>query len=177
MIPNWGWRWMFVIVGVAALIVWYLRKGMPESPRWLESKGRTAEAEAVLSAIEAEASGGRALPPPIPVIAEPVANPSFLALFSKPMLMRTINGAVVLVALNTAVYGLIAWLPTFMVQKGLNIVTSLNYTTLMMFGGPVGALVGMWLGDRIGRKASLVISQSWRPCSASSTRSRPIRSC
>ena len=45
---------MFVIVGVGALFVWYLRKAMPESPRWLESKGRTAEAEQVMREIEAD---------------------------------------------------------------------------------------------------------------------------
>lgn len=44
-IPSIGWRAMFAIVGVGAMIVWVLRKKMPESPRWLESKGRYAEAE------------------------------------------------------------------------------------------------------------------------------------
>jgi len=40
-IPTWGWRPMFVIAGVGSLIVWYLRKNLPESPRWLEAQGRT----------------------------------------------------------------------------------------------------------------------------------------
>ena len=40
--PNFGWRPMFIIAGVGALIVWYLRKALPESPRWLEGHGRTA---------------------------------------------------------------------------------------------------------------------------------------
>ena len=39
--PSLGWRAMFVIGGVGALIVWYLRKSLPESPRWLEAVGRT----------------------------------------------------------------------------------------------------------------------------------------
>ena len=47
-IPHWGWRPMFIIAGIGSLIVWYLRKGLPESPRWLESKGRDAEAEALM---------------------------------------------------------------------------------------------------------------------------------
>src|SRR3977135_4476172 len=45
-IPNFGWRPMFVIAGVGSLIVWYLRKNLPESPRWLESQGRAAGTEA-----------------------------------------------------------------------------------------------------------------------------------
>src|SRR3979411_284632 len=51
-IPEFGWRPMFAIAGVGALIVWYLRKNLPESPRWLESSGRTAAAEALMQAIE-----------------------------------------------------------------------------------------------------------------------------
>jgi putative MFS transporter len=50
-IPHYGWRWVFVIAGVAALAVWFLRKALPESPRWLESQGRTAEAEKVVDDI------------------------------------------------------------------------------------------------------------------------------
>jgi putative MFS transporter len=38
---------MFVICGLGSLVVWYLRKSLPESPRWLETQGRTAEAEAL----------------------------------------------------------------------------------------------------------------------------------
>ena len=53
-IPTYGWRWMFVLVGIGALIVWFLRRRMPESPRWLESKGHLERAEAVMSEIERE---------------------------------------------------------------------------------------------------------------------------
>src|ERR1700748_1175017 len=61
--PEFGWRPMFVIAGIGSLIVWYLRKKLPESPRWLESQGRTQEAEALMQTIEKEAAGGRSLPP------------------------------------------------------------------------------------------------------------------
>jgi putative MFS transporter len=43
-IPTVGWRVMFALAGVGALIVWYARKAKPESPRWLAAKGRFAEA-------------------------------------------------------------------------------------------------------------------------------------
>src|SRR5581483_10203307 len=62
-IPNFGCRPMFVIAGLGSLFVWYLRKNLPESPRWLEAQGRTDEAEGLMQAIEAEAAGGKPLPP------------------------------------------------------------------------------------------------------------------
>jgi putative MFS transporter len=155
-IPSFGWRWMFVITGVGALIVWYLRRGLPESPRWLESKGHAEEAERVLSAIEAEVSRGRPLPPAAEQVTPVIPRRSIKALFEGPMLARTIVGSVVLIAINTAIYGFVAWLPTFMVKQGMGIVSSLGFTALMSFGGPVGALAGMWLGDHAGRKPVLV---------------------
>ncbi|HXZ07030.1 MAG TPA: MFS transporter, partial [Paraburkholderia sp.] len=62
-IPVLGWRAMFAIVGIGAMIVWVIRKKMPESPRWLESKGRYEEAEAILRAAEEESSRVRPLAP------------------------------------------------------------------------------------------------------------------
>ena len=53
-IPTVGWRAMFLLGGLGALVVWYLRKKLPESPRWLESVGRAEEAESLLQAIEQE---------------------------------------------------------------------------------------------------------------------------
>src|SRR5215468_749704 len=60
-IPNFGWRPMFVVAGIGSLIVWYLRKNLPESPRWLEAQGRTEEAESLMKTIETEAAGGKQL--------------------------------------------------------------------------------------------------------------------
>ena len=72
------------------------------------------------------------------------------------MLSRTIVGSLILIAINTVIYGFVAWVPTFLVKQGMSIVSSLGFTTLMSLGGPVGALAGMWLGDRVGRKPVLV---------------------
>src|SRR5499425_311710 len=96
-IPTWGWRPMFVIAGIGSLIVWYLRKNLPESPRWLEAKGRTEEAEALMQAIEREAGGPLPLPAPTPAT-RPV---SAFALLAPPLLQRMLVGSWVLVTINT----------------------------------------------------------------------------
>src|SRR5579875_2669612 len=63
-VPNWGWQWMFVIGAVPALIAIPLRTMLPESPRWLASRGRFAEADAALKRIEdIGIKEGKALPP------------------------------------------------------------------------------------------------------------------
>lgn len=155
-IPNFGWRWMFVLVGVGALVVWLLRRSMPESPRWLEARGRDAEAEAVMADIERQVAPRGGLPAPDLAIAAPPHAASIWSLFAPGVLMRTVIGSVMLIALNTAVYGFIAFLPSIMVKQGMTVVTSLNYTTVMSFGGPVGALIGLWLADRLGRKPCIV---------------------
>src|SRR5579862_4664978 len=89
-IPNFGWRPMFVIAGLGSLIVWYLRKNLPESPRWLESRGRSEEAEALMQAIEKEASSGRPLPPA--AVPAAVAQVAVTDLARPPLLQRMIVG-------------------------------------------------------------------------------------
>ena len=154
-IPNLGWRTMFVIVGVGALIVWQLRKAMPESPRWLEAQGRHDEAEAILSGFEAEAAVRGTLPPVGAAAVSGKPTRKIGELFSGELLGRTIAGSVLCIAISVALYGLIAWLPTFFVKQGYSIASSLGFTTLMSLGGPCGAAVGYLLADRLPRRAAI----------------------
>jgi MFS family permease len=55
--PGLGWRFAFIIGGVLAILVIVLRRFVPESPRWLMTHGRIAEAEQVVSEIEARVGG------------------------------------------------------------------------------------------------------------------------
>jgi len=157
-IPNFGWRWMFVIVGVGALVIWYLRKKMPESPRWLESHGHNEEAERALASIEAEVYRNQAPPPVANAYLVKPRKAHFKELFSKRLLRRTFVASIIIMVLNTVIYGFIAWIPSFMAKNGMSIISSLGFATFMSLGGPVGAIIGMVISDRVGRKISIVVS-------------------
>jgi putative MFS transporter len=154
-IPNIGWRWMFVIVGIGALLVWLARKNMPESPRWLESKGRFQEADAILRAIEADAGAPPAKQSTATVRQEPVP---ISVVFSGALLPRTLVAILLNVVMGFCLYGFLGWLPTFFVKQGQSIASSLEWTTVMALGGPIGAGVGLLVADRFGRKWSVVVA-------------------
>src|SRR5579859_2210777 len=47
-----GWRWVVIIGSIGAAVIWWIRRNLPESPRWLEQHGRAAEAEAIVGDLE-----------------------------------------------------------------------------------------------------------------------------
>lgn len=154
-VPAFGWRAMFILGGIGGLVVWYLRKNLPESPRWLEAIGRKDEAEALMQSIEREAAQGKPLP--APAVAPAVAPSGDLAtLFTQPLLSRMIVGSVCLITINTLLYGFVTWLPVFFVKQGLSIATSFSYALLMALGAPVGSAIGALTADRWGRKPTII---------------------
>jgi len=154
-IPLLGWRAMFVLGGAGALVVWHMRKSLPESPRWLESVGRDAEADRLLRAIEVQAALHGPLPDPAPP-APPLPPIALAALFRPPLLARLLVGCVCLIVINTLLYGFVTWLPTFFVKQGLSIATSFGYSLLMGLGAPIGAAIGALTADRWGRKPTII---------------------
>jgi putative MFS transporter len=154
-IPTWGWRPMFIIAGVGSLIVWYLRKNLPESPRWLEAQGRDAEAEALMTTIEQEVA---AMDGPLPPVVVPVSVPQVTlgALVRRPLLERMVVGCWVLITINTLIFGFVIFLPQFFLRQGLTIANSLGYTVVLAGGSLVGCALGAYLADFVGRRWSII---------------------
>ncbi|ODT98931.1 MAG: MFS transporter [Pseudonocardia sp. SCN 72-86] len=160
-----GWRWMFVIGAVGALIVFLLRRGLPESPRWLESAGRQEEAEAVVAEFEREARAeGHTLDEPAP--AAPVAAPAapdapqrsggvrsaVSDLFVAPYKRRTTMMVVFHIFQTIGYYGFGTMVPLVLVAKGYPVSTSLLFTALTYLGYPLGSALSLPLVERFERK-------------------------
>jgi putative MFS transporter len=153
-IPAYGWRPMFAIAGVGALVVWYLRKALPESPRWLEAQDRTEEAEVLMSAIEKESA--KAGPLALPAPPGPVAKFNLASLVTPALLPRMIVGSWVLITVNTLIFGFVTWLPQFFLQQGLTITRSFAYTLVIVLGTPFGAMCSALCADSIGRRRTII---------------------
>jgi MFS transporter, putative metabolite:H+ symporter len=155
-IPNFGWRPMFVIAGLGSLFVWYLRKNLPESPRWLESQGRLEEAERLMQAIEQEASPVTPLPPV--AASSPVAKPGTTYFATASLIQRLVVGSWVLITINTLIFGFVIFLPQFFLRQGLTITNSLAYTLVLSVGSLIGCAFGAYLSDAIGRRYSIILA-------------------
>jgi MFS transporter, putative metabolite:H+ symporter len=157
-----GWRWVMVIGASGALLTWWFRRRLPESPRWLESRGRVAEADAIMSALEGESfskEGKRIYTEDAEITegTEKKENGSFWELWKAPYLSRTAM-LVIFQALQTiGFYGFANWAPTFLLKRGVSLLHSLEYTMLIALVSPIGPLLAAWTSDRMERKWTIVV--------------------
>ena len=148
-----GWRWVVLIGSAGAIVIWFIRLGLPESPRWLARHGRIAEAEAVTAAIEAKvAEETGALPSPGPAHALEEGEGSFAEIWQPPYDKRAIILSVFNFFQTFGYYGFAAWVPTLLIAKGITITTSLLYSFIIAIANPVGPLLGTVVADRMERK-------------------------
>jgi MFS transporter, putative metabolite:H+ symporter len=152
---EYGWRSLFMIAGVAAIALWFARKTLPESPRWLASKGRYEEADIILKKVEKQVEEKGIQLEPIKHeagVEQSEVKLGFSSLFKGPLLRRTILGIFVLIGMNIALYTVTTWIPIIFVQSGISISDSILMTTIILLGAPLGVFLASLIMDRFPRK-------------------------
>jgi len=121
-----AWRIMFLLGGLPALLVFYLRRYVPEPQISQENRKKVAEA------------GNR---------------PSIFEIFNKDMLKVTVIASILTTGATGGYYAVNTWLPTFLnEERGLSVVQSAGYLVFLIVGSFAGFLFGAWFADRFGRR-------------------------
>jgi MFS transporter, putative metabolite:H+ symporter len=154
-VANYGWRWGFAVGALPALYVAYLRRALPESPRFLAEKGRAPEADAVVRRVER--AGGGALLTLAPAIAPTRAGRTRISeLFTGRYVRRTVMLWILWFGVVLTYYGIFLWIPSILATRGLSDVRSNEFFFLSTLAQVPGYFSAAWLVERVGRKPTLV---------------------
>ncbi|GGF30591.1 MFS transporter [Subtercola lobariae] len=170
-----GWRFILAATAIGALVVWLLRRKLPESPRWLIAHGRHDEARAVIAGLErygaepaTRGNRSRARKPRQPPVATEPASAAAehplaaIAAYQPPSAHQLARRRALLIVLNTlgpiAFYGFASIAPLVLIDKGFSIVHSLAFTALSALGYPLGSLLCVPIVERFQRRTLLIAS-------------------
>ena len=148
-----GWRGVWIVIGVGALIVWGLRFALPESPRFLATHGRGKEALDVLARMKI---AGPTEPLSTDAASNTHSDPFKIVFQMFPT--RVIAGMICFSAFFGVAIGLGGWLPNIMHDKGFSITKSLEFVLGMNFAVPCASLFMMYALDKYGRKITSVLA-------------------
>lgn len=154
-----GWRWVVIIGANAAVFVWFIRRALPESPRWLAQKGRIPEAENILRELEARVAKEYGGPLPQPAIPESVTTTgNFRDMWKNPYTRRSVMMVIFNIFQTVGFYGFANWVPTLLIAQGITVTTSLLFSSVIAIAAPVGPIIGLWMGDKYERRSVIVAS-------------------
>jgi putative MFS transporter len=146
-----GWRGVWIVIGIGALIVWLFRFTLPESPRYLATHGKGNDALDVLGRLRI---AGPTEPLTTSAASDTKSDP--FGIVFKMFPKRVIAGMICFSAFFGVAIGLGTWLPNIMTAKGFTITKSLTYTFGMTLAVPCASLFMMYALDRYGRKITSV---------------------
>ena len=152
-----GWRWVVLVGSSGAVAVWWIRRSIPESPRWLAQHGYVAEAERITADIEKRVEARMGAPLPVPLDSPMAAERGrFVEIWRRPYLKRTLMLIVFNIFQTVGYYGFANWVPTLLVERGITFTTSLGYTSIIALAAPFGPLIAMVVADKVERKWQIV---------------------
>ena len=170
-----GWRWLVLIPAMGALVVWWIRLRVPESPRWLAEHGRLAEAERIIANLEWQVARDKKSTPrteewreeqaslisgqTTTVNSRPAADDrQFSQIFHPPYRSRTVMLVVLNFFQSIGYYGFNNWVPTLIASRGVSLVHSLQYSFIIAIAFPISPLLFLSFSDRVERKWQIVIA-------------------
>ncbi|MER0070191.1 MFS transporter [Corynebacterium sp. KPL2850] len=147
-----GWRWGFAVGLIPAAYSVYVRLGLPESVRFLESKGRHEEAEEIVTSFE-EAAAGQPLDDVHP---EPTASTE-TSIWGPRLRRRTAALWTIWFCVNFSYYGAFIWIPSLLVADGFSLVKSFSFTLIITLAQLPGYATAAWLIEVWGRRITLAV--------------------
>lgn len=159
LIPNYGWRVAFWIGATPALFAIFINKAIPESPRYLETVGKSEEANDLVRIMEEQVgiSNNAELNEKRKDDIAPKTRITFIDLWSRKYVRSTFVLWVIWFGVNFGYYGFVLWTPTLLVGKGFALVKSFEFTLIMCLAQLPGYFSAAWLVERIGRKTVLSV--------------------
>ena len=153
-LPVFGWKAAFLIGSLPALYVFLIRLHMPESVRYLVSKGRVDEAEKIIDELECKL-GVEHKPFEKNITIPEVPQPSPVTLFNSQFRVRTIMLWLTWFGIVFSYYGIFMWLPSIVYAQGFEVIKSFEYVLVMTLAQLPGYFAAAWLVDKIGRRYTL----------------------
>ena len=153
-----GWRWALLVGIIPAFYALVVRQGLPESVRFLESKGRLAEAERSVRLFEKHSNVVPDAEFEVAVTQTPLSiepSQTKISIFSPSLRKRTIALWSVWFFVNLSYYGAFTWLPTLLFRQGHSLVRSFEYTLIITIAQLPGYAMSAWLIEKWGRRPTL----------------------
>jgi len=152
--PEWGWRFAFFLGGVIALLIVWVRKSVPESPRWLLSKGMGDKAEEIVRSLELQAG----IVPKVGRCSVQVFDGSLVdgvRLIFQKYRWRFLFASSLSLTILTTYYGLVSLLPISLAPAmGITPKEVPDLFLIGSVGGFFGGVVVALFSDFLGRKAT-----------------------
>lgn len=161
-----GWRVVQVISALPIVMLLWWRRSLPESPRWLIERGRSAEARAEVERIEAELiHHGHASLPPVDGVELPAGGArgggtvlqNLAALWSPAMRRTTIMLWILWIAITFSYYGFFTWIPSLLVQQGMTTTKSFGYSIIIYLAQIPGYYSAAFVSEKLDRKWTIVL--------------------